>query len=93
MFITGVFSDVETHRDYPKCRILWNKKGDSYLYIMVPNDFFGSNPRLVSIMERASFKNILRIDVPVETFPDLVDALLKEPNASPEMLKWLNSTD
>jgi hypothetical protein len=44
-------------------------------------------------MEMASVKHILWINVPVEKFPDLVDALLKKPNASPEMLKWLNNTD
>jgi hypothetical protein len=44
-------------------------------------------------MERAPVKHILWIDVPVEKFPDLVDGLLKKPNASPEMLKWLNKTD
>lgn len=92
-FISDDFFDVETHKDYPNCRILWNNQGKMYRYIMVPNDFFVSTPRLSSIMEMASVKHILWINVPVEKFPDLVDALLKKPNASPEMLKWLNNTD
>ena len=85
--------DVEKHQDYHNSRILWNKnnQGDIYRYIMVPNDICESTPRLISIMERSSIKHILGINVPVEKFTDLVDALLKKPNASPEMVRWLRS--
>ncbi len=94
MFITDDFFEIEGHSDYYTCKILWNvhDDGDKRRYILVPNEFFVSTPRLLSITERASVKHIIGINVPVEKFPDLADALLKKPNASPEMLDWLNKT-